>query len=54
VVNAINRDITKSVTIGIQTTQTTNKDKKEVVMNGVLAQTNGGIWNKFGNRGGHR
>jgi hypothetical protein len=28
------------------------KDKKEVVVNGVLTQTNGGIGNKFGNKRG--
>ncbi len=28
------------------------KDKKEVAMNGVLAQINGGTRNKFGNKGG--
>jgi hypothetical protein len=29
------------------------KDKKEVAMNGILAQTNGGIKNKSSNKGGH-
>lgn len=51
--NAINWDIFKSVAIGIWTTWTTNKDK-EVVMNGVSAQTNGGTWNKFVYKRGHR
>jgi hypothetical protein len=30
------------------------KDKKKVAMNGILAQTSGGIRNKSGNKGGHK
>jgi hypothetical protein len=48
-VNLINQDIPRNVAIGIQTTQKKLKDKKEVAVNGVLAQL-GGTRNKSNNK----
>ncbi len=52
-VNAINQDIPRNITIGIQIAWTTNlRNKKELVMNGISTQL-GGTWIKSNNKRSH-
>jgi hypothetical protein len=53
-VNAINCNIPRNITIEIYITSTTNKKiKKKVVVNGISTQIGGFTINKYGTKGGH-